>query len=1192
MKLARIILNSIATLALVFGGITAVAPAQATAVCTNPAGAAATSLVICSDAGTFTARAPLSDTGVLSQTISINIDPTKMSLSSANQIVAPNGWTIYYYNGSSWSSTAPANASAWAAITKVKATGVLNSQGTSNGQQISTGTATAVAPPSGAFSASGSGDGWSVFFDNANHIFNVYHHDSPASIDCHTRTGTTCSGSWPFSIAPYHTRMRATGWVDNTNHHLWVPTNTSSSTGFVCVNIANILSPVFCGGSSAAAYRQLGTGSPVTANSFDATEAFAQSGTRLFTWERTTGKLECLDMAASGGVGAACGSQPVSFSGLTSASTSSTLVAYDGKIYGSADTKAICIDATTFAACSGWPITMSVGAYTVFPLPNASGAITGICYVNMGTNPCYTFAGASLSRPAGFNINTVNNGAYETAGQNPDVSGSRVYWAENYGSATVRCWDMATAAACANWPVAGAVNRYTVTVDPYNSQCIWTNGDPGVIQAWDAILGTLGCTSLPSDVTFDANLIVPRMGCSQTDAITSWRNFTLTGPGSGKYSAATLTVTQNDGTPIAGWSNVAITGSGRVVDLSSLSVTDSGQKPLFKVHFTNRTGTTPADDAQATVTAVGAEPELCITPDVHYACPAVLGPLSSLSDESVALSADGSVTLPDTSVVNLTSASTTVSVTTPALSACQATLSGQAAGAGGGRGVGGVTVTLLDSSGNPVLNPATGNPFTAVTDSSGNYSFTGLAFGAYKVSFPNKNANMTVSTSSVTSGGSGNTSAVSGTVVSNTSTLDASTNGVVNAAYILPPIAPSRTQIAAANNNVVFNPFSTGPASMTSGDPLASTASTTSSFTGTAGATRLCSSSETPNSCTSTTVATANGTFTVNTSTGVVTFVPNTGFVGVGASVTYVVTDAASQKTSAVFTPVLAAPSTATNDQSWGQVARVQTITPFANDSATAGNAFAPTTLLLCGPTESAPSCTQTSRTVANEGTYTVNTSTGIVLFTPLVTFFGDATPINYQVTDLLGAVVSASITPHVIAANNIIIPPAGQPTPSASPSVTPSATPTPSPSQGTGSATETHNAKPDFKDGTQGTPVTIAPLGNDTVNSGSVSICEAGNQASDCATKTVTNSDGSWKVNANGTVTFTPADGFFGKASVGYRVKAATGKVVWSYITVTIPDKSGLAYTGGGDQQAMFAWMLALLAIGATLLRVAKRRS
>jgi len=45
----------------------------------------------------------------------------------------------------------------------------------------------------------------------------------------------------------------------------------------------------------------------------------------------------------------------------------------------------------------------------------------------------------------------------------------------------------------------------------------------------------------------------------------------------------------------------------------------------------------------------------------------------------------------------------------------------------------GVTVALLDSAGNPVLDPATGVAFARTTDVNGAYSFTGLAAGTYRV---------------------------------------------------------------------------------------------------------------------------------------------------------------------------------------------------------------------------------------------------------------------------------------------------------------------------------------------------------------------------------------------------------------------------------------------------------------------------
>lgn len=52
-------------------------------------------------------------------------------------------------------------------------------------------------------------------------------------------------------------------------------------------------------------------------------------------------------------------------------------------------------------------------------------------------------------------------------------------------------------------------------------------------------------------------------------------------------------------------------------------------------------------------------------------------------------------------------------------------------------GQAGITVRLLDGSGNPVNNPATGMPYVLVTDANGNYKFVDLPAGTYKVSFSN-----------------------------------------------------------------------------------------------------------------------------------------------------------------------------------------------------------------------------------------------------------------------------------------------------------------------------------------------------------------------------------------------------------------------------------------------------------------------
>jgi protocatechuate 3,4-dioxygenase beta subunit len=53
----------------------------------------------------------------------------------------------------------------------------------------------------------------------------------------------------------------------------------------------------------------------------------------------------------------------------------------------------------------------------------------------------------------------------------------------------------------------------------------------------------------------------------------------------------------------------------------------------------------------------------------------------------------------------------------------------------GETGVPGVTVKLLDATGNPVLDPVTGLAITAITNGTGNYLFTDLPAGSYQVEF-------------------------------------------------------------------------------------------------------------------------------------------------------------------------------------------------------------------------------------------------------------------------------------------------------------------------------------------------------------------------------------------------------------------------------------------------------------------------
>ena len=178
---------------------------------------------------------------------------------------------------------------------------------------------------------------------------------------------------------------------------------------------------------------------------------------------------------------------------------------------------------------------------------------------------------------------------------------------------------------------------------------------------------------------------------------------------------------------------------------------------------------------------------------------------------------------------------------------------------------------------------------------------------------------------------------------------------------------------------------------------------------------RLCGTGETAPACTATSFSVTNGSYSVNTTTGVISFTPDTNWSGRAPAVTYQVTDSTNQKTSATYTPTVYPKPNASNDTSSGAYDTNQVISPFANDRFADSAPVVASTLKLCGSTETPNNCTQTSLTVAGEGTYTVNAN-GTVTFDPLPTFRGTAAAITYQAADTLGQYVSATITPTVAA--------------------------------------------------------------------------------------------------------------------------------------------------------------------------------
>ena len=765
----------------------------------------------------LTASMPVVSAGSTTQTLTQTIDPTKVKLTSASDITYPAGWTLSYStDGTIFSSTAPTTTNGWAAVTAVRATGSLESSGASNGFQVASRTATgsAVNTAPASLAVTNSGDGYQAFFDpSRTRVFNLFHHSAgdgiTAPLDCYViSTGQRCVG-FPFNYGG-NTDEAANGVVIGST--IWA----AGRSGFYCIDISAVLantanSP---GGGSPAKCFSSGTSALVPGTSGKPLVWFAGASplgssneTKLFALDDSAqprALLYCIDTA----VRALCSAPSVdtgilgsTYAGLsegTNFSVSNTLLV-ENRLYvmvgsrtssnqATSSNTVNCLVLETWQRCPGWtgnysaPVGLgSAGKFA--DIPNAQGTSRGVCLLvpTAATTagwPCWNALGQMFT-PSSVNLPFIDFGAFHAYGS-PVRIGTRLFvgnanYQGSYQAADpssggqILCYDASlndgtggrcNSAASNLGPTASnnttLFQNYTVTPDPQIPDCLWiTRHSRPIIRAINIKTGVEGCSSIaPTTASFSGTSIVPRMGCeASSQPIRQWESFRLTSAGTGTFAAAKLTVKNSSGVAISGWTDVSLTLN-TDLNLATLSPTDTGSNPTFDVAFEGITGSITTASAQVRV--VGDAPQLCTKVTAVYSCPTGVGPISSLANSVASVSATGSSVLGGVTTT-LTPASQTVTVTAPAISTCTSSITGRAGDAGGGASgsaIPGVTVSLLDSSGNPIT--VNGTPVTTTTASDGTYSFANVLPASYKVSFSTPSGKTLVSSTTV-SGASGTT---------------------------------------------------------------------------------------------------------------------------------------------------------------------------------------------------------------------------------------------------------------------------------------------------------------------------------------------------------------------------------------------------------------------------------------------------
>jgi CshA-type fibril repeat protein len=215
-----------------------------------------------------------------------------------------------------------------------------------------------------------------------------------------------------------------------------------------------------------------------------------------------------------------------------------------------------------------------------------------------------------------------------------------------------------------------------------------------------------------------------------------------------------------------------------------------------------------------------------------------------------------------------------------------------------------------------------------------------------------------------------------------------------------------------------------------------------------------------------------------------------------------------------------AVPPTARPDTASGGKAMPITLSPAANDTATAGTTINAASVRLCASTETAPNCSSTSVTTV-EGTYTV--SAGVVTFTGEADFIGTTTPLTYVIADGRGTKASSTLTFTTLA------PP---------------------------------TARADQVAGPQDQVLSVSPLVNDTasgtatIDSSTLKLCGIATTApftpTNCAlNEVVIAGEGTFAV-VSGSLTFTPENPatFAGTRILNYVVKDSNGQFATATVT------------------------------------------
>ena len=504
------------------------------------------------------------------------------------------------------------------------------------------GVAVPLAGPSTTFGTGAGGDGY-VPILTGDRVFNVWH-GGLGKVDCHViATGASCPG-YPFGATVGGSRPgvgeAVIGMIDPAHpSHLWYAGQRQDAghlqdIGFVCVDVTRGASPSDCG------WVTVSTTAP-SAVGYSQLEAGGTVGGKLYSID-VSGLVYCLDPAAGGGAGAACGGYPGNVGlpaatdtgglGLTPIPSTTRLIARTNSNSGPGGTRRstlACLDTATHATCAGW----GSGAGALRAVPNTPDSATADRFaVDGDVIPVQAHGGTwdafCGSTNNSHDINTVavdlslhcyNLSDGTTRGAPPGLDdvlpdttagwhfgdfstghvtafGSRVYlnlvnqgWTDD----AAVCYDFSAGAVCPNYPYHFPQDQGGHASDPLlfygpamdtTGSCLWYYGDGRqFVFATPADLSK-ACGSSTTSAT-SLPVVPAHSYCGTDESGPSWDAISLRGLATNAYATAAVTVRDAVDAAVGGYDGVALPVN-QTLDISGIPKVGNTATLTVTVAFT------------------------------------------------------------------------------------------------------------------------------------------------------------------------------------------------------------------------------------------------------------------------------------------------------------------------------------------------------------------------------------------------------------------------------------------------------------------------------------------------------------------------------------------------------------------------------------------------------------------------------